>query len=62
LLRQVEPGRFKVSLRSRGEVDVERLARRHGGGGHRNAAGFVLDGSADEVRALVVAALREALG
>jgi len=61
LLRQVEPGRFKVSLRSRGEVDVERLARRHGGGGHRNAAGFVLDGSADEVRALVVAALREAL-
>jgi phosphoesterase RecJ-like protein len=62
LLRQLEPGRFKVSLRSRGEVDVERLARRHGGGGHRNAAGFVLDGSADEVRALVVAALREALG
>jgi phosphoesterase RecJ-like protein len=62
LLRQVEPGRFKVSLRSRGEVDVERLARRHGGGGHRNAAGFVLDGSADEVRALVVTALREALG
>ncbi len=62
LLRQLDERRFKVSLRSRGEVDVERMARRHGGGGHKNAAGFVLDGTADEVRAQVIAALREALG
>jgi phosphoesterase RecJ-like protein len=62
LLRQMGERRFKVSLRSRGEVDVERLARRHGGGGHRNAAGFVVEGGAEEVRALVIAALQEALG
>lgn len=33
-------GRISVSLRSRGKVDVSRLAQGFGGGGHRNAAGF----------------------
>jgi len=35
-------GIFQYSLRSRGEgsVDVAELARRHGGGGHAQAAGF----------------------
>jgi len=33
---------YRVSLRSIGEYDVERLARHFGGGGHRNAAGFTL--------------------
>lgn len=31
----------KVSLRSRGNVDVGELAKRCGGGGHKKAAGFV---------------------
>ncbi len=34
----------KVSLRSRGTISVEEVAVRHGGGGHRNAAGCRLDG------------------
>jgi len=35
-------GTVKVSLRSRdGKADVEEIAREFGGGGHRNAAGFV---------------------
>jgi hypothetical protein len=33
-------GRVDVSLYSIGELDVSKLAARHGGGGHRNAAGF----------------------
>jgi bifunctional oligoribonuclease and PAP phosphatase NrnA len=33
---------WKVSLRSRGAIDVQAIARRHGGGGHKNAAGFTL--------------------
>lgn len=32
--------RFQYSLRSRGDFDVGALAKRYGGGGHRNAAGF----------------------
>ena len=61
LIRQVGENQYKVSLRSRGSVDVEKIARRNGGGGHRNAAGFLLDGSLDEVRAKVVEELQSAL-
>jgi phosphoesterase RecJ-like protein len=50
LLREVGPERFKVSLRSRGDIDVEQVARRHGGGGHKNAAGFSTDGRLAELR------------
>ena len=49
------------SLRSRGEVDVEKIARQHGGGGHRNAAGFALEGSGEEIRRRVVELLAAAL-
>jgi phosphoesterase RecJ-like protein len=61
LVREIEDGRAKVSLRSRGEVDVEKIARRHGGGGHKNAAGYEAGGSPGEVAADAVAALTEAL-
>ena len=33
-------GVFQHSLRSRGDFDVSELAKRYGGGGHKNAAGF----------------------
>ena len=33
----------KVSLRSNGDYDVSAIAKRFGGGGHRNAAGFSVD-------------------
>jgi len=45
----------KVSLRSRGNVDVSRVAVALGGGGHRSAAGATVPGSVDEVRARVLA-------
>mgnify|MGYP001812765445 CR=1 FL=1 len=61
LLRQVGDDQFKVSLRSRGEVDVEKVARRNGGGGHRNAAGYLADGSLEQLRAKVVEELQNAL-
>jgi len=34
--------KYQYSLRSRGDVDVSEIAKRYGGGGHRNAAGFVV--------------------
>jgi phosphoesterase RecJ-like protein len=39
-LKEVKPGYFRCSLRSKGTVDVSTLAQAHGGGGHRTAAGF----------------------
>ncbi len=49
LLREIGDEKFKGSLRSRGRVDVSAIAGRFGGGGHRNAAGFVATGSADTI-------------
>jgi bifunctional oligoribonuclease and PAP phosphatase NrnA len=61
LIRELEEGGHKVSLRSRGEVDVEKIARHHGGGGHRNAAGFTMEGAGEDVRRQVAEELRGAL-
>jgi phosphoesterase RecJ-like protein len=61
LVRQLDDGRCKVSLRSRGEVDVERIARQYGGGGHRNAAGLVAAGEGEALRREMAATLAEAI-
>lgn len=52
----------KISLRSRGNVDVSRIALAFGGGGHRSAAGATVAGTVDEVRARVVAEAARHLG
>jgi bifunctional oligoribonuclease and PAP phosphatase NrnA len=54
MLREGEGGHVKVSMRSQGQVNVETVARRHGGGGHRNAAGFTLNADLPAARRLVV--------
>ena len=61
LLRELEPGRHKISLRSRGAVDVEAIARRHGGGGHRNAAGATVAGTEAALLSLLLDELSGAL-
>jgi phosphoesterase RecJ-like protein len=46
----------KVSLRSSaGEVDVSAIARKHGGGGHKRAAGFSTDLGLDELASFLCA-------
>ena len=60
LLRELETsGDWKISLRSRGNVDVQAIALRHEGGGHRNAAGCLLRGSLDDARERITGELRE---
>lgn len=63
-LREVErPGQhsqFRLSLRSKGEVDVAQVAERLGGGGHRNASGCTIEGPAEAATARVIAALQAA--
>ena len=62
LIRQLDDGNFKVSLRSRGEVNVERIARQFGGGGHRNAAGFASEKEHGELQRETIDALITAIG
>jgi phosphoesterase RecJ-like protein len=40
---------WRISMRSKGDVDVGAIARAHGGGGHRNAAGCSVRGSLQDV-------------
>jgi phosphoesterase RecJ-like protein len=40
-LRELDSGKYKFSLRSKGDIDVSKIAQKYGGGGHLNAAGFV---------------------
>jgi phosphoesterase RecJ-like protein len=60
LLRE-RGGQVKVSLRGKGDVDVQRIAARFGGGGHPNAAGFSVTGSLDAVTRDVLAAVAAAM-
>jgi len=61
LLREIEGGEVKVSLRAEGRVDVDQVARRFGGGGHKNAAGARVRGPLAEAKRAILAALVEAL-
>src|SRR5947209_10995214 len=42
--RELPDGRFRVSLRSKGRVDVARIAEEFGGGGHACASGCSVEG------------------
>ena len=44
------PGEWRVSLRSKGAVDVGAIARAHGGGGHTNAAGCSVRGELEALQ------------
>lgn len=57
MLKRQEGDTFRVSLRSKGTVDVRTVANLWGGGGHRNAAGCTVRGPIDEVKAALVAAV-----
>jgi phosphoesterase RecJ-like protein len=57
LLREEDDGQIKVSLRSRGELIVNKTAEEFGGGGHEFAAGFVIKGKLETIRAKVVESL-----
>lgn len=43
MFKEVPAGRTKLSFRSKGGIDVNRLAASFGGGGHTNASGAVID-------------------
>jgi len=51
----------KVSLRGKGDVDVQKIAAKFGGGGHPNAAGFTVPGALEPVTRDVLAAVRAAV-
>jgi len=59
--REEGDGEFRVSLRSKGRVDVARIADGFGGGGHRNASGCSVRGPLSDAKRRVFEALGKAL-
>jgi phosphoesterase RecJ-like protein len=57
-LRELPEGGVRLSLRSKGRVDVAAIAERLGGGGHEGAAGCTLEGPLQRAIDEILAALR----
>jgi phosphoesterase RecJ-like protein len=58
LVRETDKGRYKISMRSKGRVDVARICTLFNGGGHKNAAGCSVEGSLDEAKKRLIQAIR----
>lgn len=50
LVREINSTHYKISMRSKGMVDVASVCNLFGGGGHKNAAGCYIDGNLYEVK------------
>jgi bifunctional oligoribonuclease and PAP phosphatase NrnA len=59
--KEISPECYRISLRSKGDVDVNRVAAAFGGGGHKNAAGCSLNGRYHELRKKVLEELCRSL-
>lgn len=59
--KETAPGDWRVSLRSKGDVDTGRIAKQFGGGGHKNASGCGWLGSIEAGHATFARLLGEAL-
>jgi phosphoesterase RecJ-like protein len=59
--KQIEGEQYRVSLRSKGDVDIGAVATEFGGGGHKNAAGCTVSGSIDALQELFVGKMEKAI-
>ncbi len=62
LLVELSDGRFRCSLRSKGQVNVRAIAQKYGGGGHTLAAGVTLDGPLEVARQAIVQEIAAQIG
>jgi phosphoesterase RecJ-like protein len=60
--KELSPGVYRISLRSKGKSNVAKVAELFGGGGHRNAAGCRIEGDFQNVRRRVIESLQHAIG
>jgi phosphoesterase RecJ-like protein len=61
LFVELADGRFRCSLRSKGKIDVRKIAQKFGGGGHTLASGVNLLGPFDSAKASILTEIRAQL-
>jgi len=60
--KQLKGEEYRLSLRSKGDVDVGSVAKTFSGGGHKNAAGCTVTGPIESLRKQFVQLIDEAIG
>jgi len=50
--KEIGPGDWRVSMRSKGNIDINAIAKEFGGGGHKNASGCSANGDLDTLQAV----------
>ncbi|HEX3472461.1 MAG TPA: DHHA1 domain-containing protein, partial [Silvibacterium sp.] len=60
-LRELPNHRVRLSIRSKGELNVARIAERFGGGGHQHASGCTIDGPLPAAADHILDHLRECM-
>jgi phosphoesterase RecJ-like protein len=60
--KQVEGDEYRVSLRSKGDIDIGGVAKEFGGGGHKNASGCTVNGAIDALQKLFIEKIENAIG
>ncbi len=61
LFKEVSEDCFKLSLRAKGEVNVAEIAGHFGGGGHKNAAGFMIRGKLSDIKKEILLFIKKKL-
>ena len=56
-----EGEQYRVSLRSKGDIDIGAVAKRYGGGGHKNASGCTVTGPVDALQRRIVDEVEQAI-
>jgi len=59
--KQHEGDEYRVSLRSKGDIDLGAVAKEFGGGGHKNAAGCTVSGAIDVLQKRFVGKIESAI-
>jgi len=54
MFRETSTGLVKISMRSNGDIDVNAIATEFGGGGHKKAAGCLMEGKIDDIKEKVI--------
>jgi phosphoesterase RecJ-like protein len=62
LIRETKNENWKISIRSKGDINVSRVAMRFGGGGHMNAAGCNIKGELGEVKRKLLSEIKKLPG
>ena len=59
--KQIESEQYRVSMRSKGHIDIGAVAKEFDGGGHKNAAGCTVTGAIDTLQKLFIERIEHAI-